>query len=161
MLIPGCTPQSPQRPSQRKATAPQVDSTQLALLELNQQLAEAADKQLTLLAQKQDPPYALYEGNAWGILLDPGDTDGPSPKPNEEWTIHMRVLSLDQTVLLDSEGTYRIGKYELPQAIDANITEWHHGTRVRMLVPWYTAFGMQGKDRIPAYENVIIEIEIK
>lgn len=161
VLIAGCTSQPPQRPSQRKGEAPQVDSTHLALLQLNKELAEAADKQLMLLAQEQEPPYALYEGNAWGVVLEPGDTDGPSPKSGEEWTVHMRVFSLDRKILLDSEGTYRIGKYELPPAIDANITEWYHGTCARMLVPWYTAFGMQGNDRIPAYENVILEIEVK
>lgn len=161
LLMACCSSPSPQRPSQRKSEAPQADSAHLALLQLNKELAEAADRELMQLAQAQDPPYALYEGNAWGVILERGDTGLPSPKANEEWSVHMRVMSLDQQLLSDSEGTYRIGKYELPPAIDANITEWHHGTRARMFVPWYTAFGMQGTEHIPAYENVIIEIEVK
>jgi FKBP-type peptidyl-prolyl cis-trans isomerase len=30
-----------------------------------------------------------------------------------------------------------------------------------MLVPWYAAYGIQGTDEIPPYENLIIEIDIK
>ena len=91
----------------------------------------------------------------------PGDTDSPSPAPNEEWTVHMCVYSLSGQLLTDSEATYRIGMQELPPAVDANIGEWHRGARVRMYVPWYSAFGLRGTETIPPYENVIIETELK
>jgi hypothetical protein len=42
----GCVRQGPQRPSQRKGETPPVDSAALALLELNKQLAQAADQQM-------------------------------------------------------------------------------------------------------------------
>ena len=56
---------------------------------------------------------------------------------------------------------YRIGKKELPQAVEENIGELHHGAQARLLAPWYTAFGLRGTDRIPPYENVIIDIELR
>jgi hypothetical protein len=161
VLLCGCGGQGPQRPSQRKGETPQHDSTQLALLQLNKDLAESADKQLLQLVQTQDESYALYEGGAWITILDRGDTDSPTPQRGEEWVIHMQVYDLNGKRLKDSEGTYTIGKQELPIAIEFSIREWHRGCRIRMFVPWYSAFGMQGTNDIPPYENVMIELELK
>lgn len=156
-----CGPQAPQRPSQRKGEAPQPDSAALALLEMNKQLAEAADRQLAQLAQTQGEPYALYEADTWIAILDHGDTDAEHPKFGQEQTVHMRTYDLSGHLLLDSEGTYRIGAHELPQAVDANICELYPHAKARLLAPWYAAYGLQGTDYIPPYENVMIELELK
>jgi len=160
-LLAACNPVAPQRPTHRSGSAPQIDSAQLAVLELNQQLAIAADKQLTLFAQSQEETYALYESHTWMTILSRGDESSACPAENEEWTIHMRVYDLQKNLLLDSEAAYPIGKNELPLAIEANIREMHHGTQVRMIAPWYAAFGMQGTAQVPPYENVIIEMELR
>lgn len=156
-----CTHQAPQRPSQRKSETPAPDSTQLALMELNQQLAQAADRQLAQIAQAQETPYALYEDNVWMAILDRGDEDSPSPAPEEEWRIAMQLYALSGQMYLDTEGTYRIGKHELPQGVDANIGELHRGGKARMYVPWYAGYGISGTAEIPPYENLVIDIELK
>lgn len=156
-----CGHQAPQTPSQRKGLAPQVDSAQLALLQLNQQLAEAADRELTALAQKQDSAFALYEAGTWVHISSLGDTTTPTPQANEEWIIRMCVYDLTMHLLVDSEAGYRIGKRELPQAVEENIGELHHGAQARLLAPWYTAFGLRGTEHVPPYENVIIDIELR
>ena len=161
LLLVGCGPKAPQIPSQRKGQAPQVDSAQLALMELNRQLAQTADEQLAVLVQAQPETYALYENNSWCTLLEVGDTDRETPKPGEEWSLHVRVYSLSGKLYLDSEGTYHVGKLELPPAVDSNIFEWHHGARLRIFAPWYSAYGITGTDIIPPYENVMIELELK
>ena len=161
VMFVACGHQAPQTPSQRKGQVPQVDSAQLALLQLNQQLAEAADRELTSLAQAQDSAFALYEAGTWMHIISHGDETTPSPQPNEEWTIRMRVYDLQMHLLVDSEASYRIGKKELPQAVEENIGELHHGAQARLLAPWYTAFGLRGTDHIPPYENVIIDIELR
>ena len=161
MLLTACGHQSPQRPSQRKSDAPKADSAQLALLELNQQLAIAADQQLAQLAQAQDEPYALYESNVWLTILERGNEDDGPPALDEEWNIAMRVYSLSGQLLTDTEGSYRIGRRELPQGVEENISELYRGGKARMLVPWYAAYGVSGTTDIPPYENVIIEVELK
>ena len=60
-----CGGKGPQIPSQRKGETPKADSTQLALLELNQQLRESADATLLHLVQAQGEPYAQYEMGTW------------------------------------------------------------------------------------------------
>lgn len=159
--LPACNQVAPQRPTHRSGSVPEPDSAQLAVLELNQQLALSADKQLTRFVQTREETYALYESHTWMTILSRGDEESASPAENEEWTIHMRVYDLEKNLLLDSEAAYRIGKNELPLAIEANIREMHHGTHVRMIAPWYAAFGMQGTAQVPPYENVIIEMELR
>ena len=159
VLLVGCTAKGPQRPSQRKSQPVQVDSTALALLALNQQLTERADELLARLAQEQDEPYALYERGTWAHREAAGE--GETLREGEECTIHMRVLSLDGRLYLDAEQTAHVGKYELPAAIDANLTEWQHGDRWTLLAPWYAAFGIKGAGQVPPYENVRIELTIQ
>ncbi len=161
LLMVGCSPQAPQRPSRRMGQAPQADSAQLALLALNQQLTETADEALYRLAQAQDEPYALYENGTWVLLQDTGDAAQGPIREGEECTVHMRIYSLEGRLYSDIEQTAHAGKYEFPAAVDANIGEWNHGTKAKLLAPWYAAYGIKGTDVIPPYENVIIEIELK
>lgn len=160
LLLTGCTGTAPQRPSQRKGASPQADTTALAMMELNQQLAQAADEQILHLVQAQPEPYALYERGVWAFVEQKGDTDRPV-RNGEECTVRMIVCSLSGERYTDSEITACVGKYELPAALDENMPEWHHGAHVRMYAPWYAAYGIKGKGTIPPYENVIIELEIK
>ena len=161
LALAGCGNPGPQRPSRRLGEAQKADSAALALLELNQHLAVAADKQLLEYVQSLDEPYALYEVSTWMRIIDRGDENSPSPVPNEEWTIAMRIYNLDGKLLVDEEGSYRIRKQELPLAVDFNIDELHRGGKARLITPWYAAYGMQGTKEIPPYENVIIDLELK
>lgn len=160
LLLIGCGHQPPQRPSQRKGQAPRADSAHLALMGLNQQLTEAADGQLYHWVQQQTEPYALYERGTWAAVLRPGDSALPVQE-GEECTLRMRIYSLAGHKYCDLESTVRVGKYELPAAIDGNITEWHHGAALKLAAPWYAAYGIKGTAEIPPYENVIIELEIR
>ena len=105
--------------------------------------------------RKGDAPNGV-----WAYVIDRGDAEQPV-LAGEECRLRMKVFSLSGKPYTDSDLTVRIGKYELPAAVDENITEWHHGAFVRMFVPWYAAYGIKGTDHIPPYENVIIELNIR
>lgn len=160
-LLCACGGTAPQRPSQRKSEAPPVDSAQMALLEMNMQLTKAADEQVMQLAMAQEEPYALYEASTWMHIIEQGDERKQPPRMGESCAVHMRTYTLDGKLLEDTEGTSVIGKNELPKAVEWNISELHPGARVRMYVPWYAAYGLQGTAHVPPYENVIIELELK
>ena len=161
MLMTGCGGKAPQTPSQRKGQAPEADSATLALMEFNSQLAKAADKTVMDAVQAQEEPFALYEGQTWMHIVETGDTDGGLLIPGQAYSIHMRVYTLDGRMLEDTEGTYLLGKAELPAGIDWNIRELHHGAKARLFIPWYMAFGPKGNEHIPPYENVRIDLEIR
>ena len=164
-MMVGCSGSTgPQRPSQVKSGEWRVESGKnetLALLELNHQLCTSADESLRSIVQQEERTYALYEGGVWATIIERGEIERGAPKLGEECTIHMRVLRLDGALYSDEEITAVVGKYAWPTAVDRNITEWNHGAKVRMYAPWYAAYGVAGKDPIPTYENVIIELEIE
>ncbi len=160
----GCRQQGAQRPSTRingTRKAPEPDSTHLALMELNQQLALTADNELRQIIKEQKENYALYNNGTWVLIVDPGQTSMPMLKADEECLLKMRISSLTGRLYQDREETIKIGKADLPIAIGANIYEWHRGVKVHMYAPWYAAYGVIGKDSIPPYENVIIDLELK
>ena len=161
VLLVSCTGQGPQRPSQRKSAVQQPDTTLVALMELNQRMAQAADEQLLHIVQSQDTAFALYERGTWAYILDPGDVTREAITPGAQCTIHMRVYALNGKLYWDTQQTAQAGKYVFIPAIDENITEWHYGARIVLYAPWYAAFGITGKDAIPPYENVRIELVIK
>lgn len=154
----GCTSRGPQRPSQRKSQAPQPDSTQLALLELNQQLTQTADEQLARFAREAEDSYALYERGTWAFIRKQGS--GETVQHGEICNVKMRIYSLSGRMYMDCEQSAQIGRNELIEAIDENITEWRHGAEIILLAPWYAAFGIKGTEHIPPYENVRIELTI-
>lgn len=158
-VLAGCGGKGPQIPSQRKGQAPKEDSTTLAMMEMTMRMAEAADAELTRIASSQEDPYALYEANVWLYIQDRGDEELPSPE--QSCKLRMRTYSLDGQLLIDEEGTYHLHKNELPYGVESNIDELHPGGKARMYVPWYTAYGQQGTQHVPPYENVIIEIEVQ
>lgn len=177
ILIVGCSGSTgPQRPSQVKGKLAETfrqkseESKEMALLELNMQLHKAADESLRSIVQeemraKSDAEggltYAMYEGGVWATIIERGDVERGAPKLGEECTARMRVMRLDGALYSDEELTAPVGKYEWPAAVDRNITEWNHGAKIRMYAPWYAAYGVAGKDPIPPYENVIIELDIE
>ena len=159
LLMVGCGSRGPQRPSQRKSEPPQADSASLALLELNQQLTVRADEQVAKAAKAQKAPFALYERGTWAYRQQAGQ--GETIREGERCSLGMKVYSLSGQLYIDTELSALAGKYELPAAIDANITEWKHGDRITLLAPWYAAFGIKGTEHVPPYENVRIELEIR
>ena len=160
LVLLSCGGKGPQTPS-RWLGRTKVDSTELALMEMNFRLASAADAQIMAFAQAQEINYALYQAQAWVHIFTLGDESSPAPQRNEKWQVAMVVSDMKGRQLVDTEQLYIIGKHELPSCIEQNISEFHHGTKARIISPWYSAFGAQGTTDVPPYENVIIDLEIR
>lgn len=159
----GCGGRGPQRPSQRSGTKPEADSAALALMEMNQRMAIAADEEVLRYVQGREDGERFAQmpfSNAWVRVQEKGDEQSAGPKKDETWRLHIKTYSLKGQLLLDTEQEYRIGRNELPMCIEMNISEWHRGARLVIVAPWYAAYGMMGTEDVPAYENVLLEISI-
>ena len=159
----GCGGRGPQRPSQRSGTKPEADSAALALMEMNQRMAIAADEEVLRYVQGREDGERFAQmpfSNAWVRVMEKGDEQSACPQKDETWRLHIKTYSLQGQLLLDTEQEYRIGRSELPMCIETNINEWHRGAEVVIAAPWYTAYGMMGTEEVPAYENVLLEISI-
>ncbi len=161
-LLVGCGGKGPQRPTYKSGQPPQEDTAALALMELNRRMAKEADQTLLRYVEAQNEQYALMAiSNAWMRIAKHGNTDSPSPKEDELWYMHIRTKDLQGKLLLDEEREYRIGRNQLPVCAEIHCNEWHHGDRIILLAPWYSAYGMHGNEAVPPYTNVIIDIDIK
>ena len=159
----GCGGRGPQRPSHRSGTRPKADSAALALMEMNQRMAIAADEEVLQYVQGREDAARFAQmpfSNAWVRVLEKGDEQGACPQKDETWRLHIKTYSLRGQLLLDTEQEYRIGRNELPMCIEMHINEWHRGAEVVIAAPWYSAHGMMGTGDVPAYENVLLEISI-
>lgn len=159
----GCGGRGPQRPSQRSGTKPEADSAALALMEMNQRMAMAADEEVLRYVQGREDAERFAQmpfSNAWIRIVERGDEQSASPQKDETWRLHIKTYSLHGQLLLDTEQEYVIGRNELPMCIEMNINEWHRGAKVVIATPWYAAYGMMGTEDVPAYENVLLEISI-
>ena len=140
--------------------APEPDSTQLALIERHHHLALAADEEITRFVQASGENYALYDNHTWLLITDKGDEDRPL-MDGEEKEMHLKVYDLRGRLLEDTRRRYRIGKMELPVCIEHNMEPLRSHSRVKILAPWYAAFGAQGTSGVPPYTNVMIDLEIQ
>lgn len=161
LCLTACSKQAPQIPSQRTSKPAQENAEQTATKALNQQLALTADEEVQAWVALQTDPYQQGEANTWIYVSDEGDPIGAQPATDEVWTVHMRIYDLAGQLLTDTEKAYRIGKKELPAAVDKNIGAMHRGAKARIVTPWYSAFGLTGTAEIAPYENLVIEIELK
>lgn len=160
-LLVACGRTAPQRPSQRSGEAPAEDSAALALLELNQRLVLEADREVSAYVAHESEAYALLEyANAWFCVFDHGDTDGAAPQDNEAWTLRIRTHDLGGNLLLDEHRDYRFSRSELPIAVDVLQPELRHGERLRIVAPWYSAYGMHGNATVPPYTSVVLDVEV-
>ncbi|MGM9826498.1 MAG: hypothetical protein ACI3Z8_08710 [Paludibacteraceae bacterium] len=163
LLLAGCNHRGPQRPSQRSGSVTKEDSTALALVEMNQRMAIAADEEVLRYVQQKEDAARFAQmpiSNAWVSIRQRGEANGKTPAKDETWHLMIKTYSLSGKLLIDTEQDYRIGRNELPLCIEMQIGEWTQGTEAVVVAPWYTAFGMMGTEDIPGYENVEMVVRI-
>lgn len=154
-LLYSCTPKTgAQSPSTRNGHRTRTDTTLLQLIEINQHLAEEADRQVA----RYSNGYVLNETGFWTRGLKQVDT--PLTE-GEHVDVLIAIYGLDSILYESVAQEQTIGKIEHAQAIVEVLSEMEHGQHVSVLAPWYVAFGGTGGHNVPPYTNVRIEIEVK
>ena len=155
-LLCACRRTAPQRPS-RPSDPPKVDSALLALMDINRHLADAADTELVRWVRQQSAEFVQIEDGVWLQKPLPAQ-GGVTPRQDERWNIHLQVRRLDGTLLADRQLRCLIGRKALPDAVETVVALMHDGDSALVAAPWYTAYGVQGYDAVPPYENVLFRI---
>ncbi len=156
LLMPmGCRRTRPQMPANRHK---QVDSTELAMALLTQRMVEGANNELALYVKGLDSAYVLERRGYWHrmVLRTDGDTLGK----DRETLLRVVVQDLQGKMLEDSEVNVVVGKQELPAAVDKYLQTMCVGECASLLVPWYAGYGATGTEKIPAYTNVRMTIQV-
>ena len=169
MLVACGRSRGPQLPS-RWLGRTEVDSAQLDLMEFNQRMVEEADAELMHYALEQNEPYVVYRGGTWVYIVEKGNADLPRYTYGQECTLHLRVYPLSHrskesagqpVCLLDDYRRFKLGSSELPFGVSEVVRELNPGAQARLLVPWYSAYGVQGNGYVQPYQNVIIDLTIE
>lgn len=152
----GCTqqPQQVRRLSEKQAP----DSALLAQMEFNQQMCTAADKACREWIRQDSNTYALDEFGFWYTKTINLYTD--SLQQGEQILIHLEVAELNGQQLADIEEVFTIGSGDLPLSVNRCLKQMSKGEQMRIIAPWYTAYGTEGTKLIKPYTNLILTLTI-
>lgn len=162
LTLSGCIRQqtpAPQKPHILGKDQASSDPTLDAIRRMNHEMAMAADQEVQDYVRLQPQPFEQQEGGYW-FCLSGAPGQGNTIQRQESCQVILRICSLDGTELTQTEGQYAVEQDHLPQAIRHAMTRMRHGESATLVCPYYTAYGATGNARIPAYENVIIYIEL-
>ena len=156
LMLAGCTQQPQQVRHLHERQEP--DSAMMAQLHFNMQMASEADKMCSAWIQNDTATYALDDFGFWYT-----QTINSSTSPlqiGEEATIHLQMAELNGQVLADIKEIITIGTSDLPVAINRSLKQLGRGEQMRIVAPWYTAYGTEGTTRIKPYTNLVITLTI-
>lgn len=144
---------------QTPANAPEIDTVAQNLLYTNQMLVQQANLELSQYVKNSGLEYALHDKGFWYRRLVRTDEEQLQPEMTAD--IHYTVSLIDSTLCMDISCQIRVGKKEVPPAIDHSLQFMHRGEKYEILAPWYCAYGQKGENNVPAYTNVRIILEVQ
>lgn len=155
-LLAACTPQQPQRPTfHGRGYEVKTDSALLQAMELNQHLAEQADRDLTRFAAEG---YAQVELGYWAKTLRV--VDQPL-QADERVKVQMQVFLLSGQQVEQRDEWMTVGQIECMQAVADALEQMERGEHVSLMVPWYLAYGATGNEQVPPYTNLRVELTVE
>lgn len=137
-----------------------VDSALIIQLQLNTQLAELADKTCqTAIKTDSTHQYTMDNFGFWYTktiesyedIIQEGQTIG----------IHIQISNLDGKLISDATLQTKINAGDLPIAISRSLKMMRLGEQMRIIAPWYTAYGVEGTSIIKPYSNLLITLTVE
>ena len=156
LLQVGCT-QQPQ-PVRRLSEKQEPDSALMAQMTFNMQMASAADKACSEWVENDSATYILDEFGFWYAKTIQLYAD--SLQAGESVTIHLQMAELNGQTVADIEDRFTVGSGDLPVAINRSLKQMNRGEQMRIVAPWYTAYGTEGTNLIKPYTNLVITLTI-
>lgn len=150
-----------QRPqSVRHLHEPQQEDTVLeAQLRFNLHMADAADKLcIEMVRQDSSLQYALDEFGFW--YTKSVAVDGEMLQNGQEVELHLVLSELRGGVIADEQGVFVVGTSELPVAINRALKLMSIGEEMRIIAPWYAAYGIEGTTLVAPYTNLRILMNV-
>jgi len=155
-LLVGCTqqPQQVRRLSDKQAP----DSALMAQMAFNMQMASDADKACSDWVKQDSAAYVLDEFGFWYSKTIKQPTE--LLQTGEAISIHLLMAELNGQILADIEDVFAVDSGDLPTAINRCLRQMRRGEQMRIVAPWYTAYGIEGTNIIKPYTNLVITLTI-
>lgn len=149
-----CT-QQPQK-VHRLSKKQEPDSALMAQMTFNMQMASAADRECSSWTQNDSLTYAIDEFGFWYTKTKNLYKD--TLQKGDKVLTHIQICELNGELLADIEDYFAIGSSDLPIAINRSLRQMGLGEEMRIIAPWYTAYGAEGTSLIKPYSNLIITL---
>ena len=149
--------QSPQQVKHHNQP-PTVDSALLAQMQFNTRMATEADKACLAIVEADTLQYTLDDFGFWYTKTIKLTSD--NLQQGEEVNLHIQIREINGNLILDTKMPVIIGSGDFPIAITRALKTMCHGEQMRIITPWYAAYGIEGTSSIKPYSNLIILLTI-
>jgi hypothetical protein len=156
MWMMGCT-QQPQE-VRRLHEQQELDSATIEQLEFNMHMASAADKECSAIVTRDSLTYAMDDFGFWYCKTINLYAD--SLQQGEQVAVHIQMIETNGKMIADIKDNFTIGSGDLPLVFNRCLKQMSRGEQMRIIAPWYTAYGAEGTTRIKPYTNLIITLSI-
>ena len=149
-LLVACQP-TPQR-ARHLGEEQEVDSALLARLQFNIRLSDAADKACSMMVEADTLRYELDDFGFWYAKTI--SHEGEDLVAGQEVMLHLQISELDGTLITDTKGSFVIGAGDLPLVVIRSLRMMVQGEQMKVIAPWYTAYGVEGTAIIKPYHRI-------
>jgi hypothetical protein len=152
-----CQP-TPQR-ARHLGKEQEVDSTLMAHMQLNMRLSDAADRACSAVAESDSLRYTMDDFGFWYTKTI--SNAGEELKVGEEAVLHIQLNELNGSLIADTKSSFIVGAGDLPLAITRSSKMMSRGEQMKIISPWYTAYGVEGTNIIKPYTNLLITLTVE
>lgn len=152
-----CQP-TPQRVKHLHQEQP-ADSALLAQMLFNTRMASEADKACLAIVKEDTLQYTLDDFGFWYTKTIKAPTD--TLQKGQEVNAHICISEINGELTLDTKIPIVVGAGDLPTAINRALKLMCVGEQMRIISPWYAAYGIEGTNSIKPYSNLIILLTIE
>lgn len=156
-LLVSCQPK-PQRAKHLTEKQP-IDSLLMLQLQFNTHMADAADRECIAFVQSDSLNYTMDAYGFWYCKTAKYQME--TVETGQKITLHIQINELNGPLLSDVKYEHIVGSGELPLALSRSIKMMATREQMRIVAPWYTAYGIEGTDIIKPYTNLLINIRIE
>jgi hypothetical protein len=132
------------------------DSALMAQMAFNMKMAGVADRACSDWVKQDSLTYAQDDFGFWYSKTIRLHAD--TLQKGEVVLTHIQVCELNGTLLADIQDYFPVGSSDLPIAINRSLKQMSRGEEMRVIAPWYTAYGAEGTALIKPYSNLIITL---
>ena len=137
----------------------EMDCTLLAHMQLNMRLSDAADRACSTAAEADSLPYALDDYGFW--YAKTVKHTGEALSVGQEVTLHIQISELNGNLIADTQSSFVVGAGDLPLAVTRSLKMMAIGEQIKIITPWYTAYGVEGTQIIKPYTNLLIIVTVE
>ncbi|MGC3979097.1 MAG: FKBP-type peptidyl-prolyl cis-trans isomerase [Paludibacteraceae bacterium] len=156
LFLSSCVKQQAQFPSNKEK---QIDSTDINLRTINETLTLKEDSIIHELVRQQKNSYIKTPSGAWYYKESVTSLDSLKESPQAVFSYTLYTLTGEKISIEKKQVTF--GKKEIPSGLEEGLKLMRKGEKIRLIVPWYLAYGMRGQDNIPPYTSLVYEITAK